>query len=146
MISIWQLDVLLDVIRHPKDHIIGWWGRFVVREGSSSGPRTAIWLRNGWRVLARGEAIRYGDEYLDFCCGGSGIWRRASADNYGQIIRHVDMPTYRRRVPRETASGATISPKWPKYGAPFDEPIDGPLSMDEGDMAAHLNAGGEGRP
>ena len=26
--------------------------------------------------------------------------------------------------------------KWPKYGAPFDEPI----SMDEGDVAAHLNS------
>jgi len=36
--------------------------------------------------------------------------------------------------------GGSASPKWPKYGAPFDEPIDGPLSMDEGDMAAHLNS------
>ena len=26
--------------------------------------------------------------------------------------------------------------RWPKYGAPFDEP----LSMDEGDVAAHLNS------
>jgi len=100
MISTWQLDVLLDVITHPQDHIIGWWGRFVIREGSSSGPRTAIWLRNGWRVLARGETIQTGDEFLEFNCGIGGIWRRARSGNYGQIIRHVDIPTYRRRVTR----------------------------------------------
>ena len=99
--SSWQRDVLLDIIRHPKDHIIGWWGRFVLREGTTE--RTAIWLRHGRRLLDHGETVQAGDEFLEFNCGKDSIWRRAQPDTFGQTIRHGDIPTYRRRIPAPNA-------------------------------------------
>jgi len=60
------------------------------------------------------------------------------------MYHDVDDATLLANAPADRAAVAdTVGPvvgasgsRWPKYGAPFDEP----LSMDEGDVAAHLNS------
>ena len=96
MISPSQIEILLDTLRHPKDHIIGWWGRFVRRDGSTH--HDAIWLRNGWRLMEKGEVVKPGDEFLAFNCAVGAIWRKACAGGHPWMISHTDMPTVRRRI------------------------------------------------
>jgi len=80
-------------------------------------------IRNNNIVLQFSDDIDaemvYGDitKKMGDCLPNAGAHRAAVADTVKSVVG---------------ASGS----RWPKYGAPVDEP----LSMDEGDVAAHLNS------
>lgn len=94
--STWQWEVLIDILISPKDHIIGWWGRFVCHFSYVDEP-TAIWLQHGYRLLNIGEAVQSGDEFLQHNCGEGGLWQKAGSEKFGMLIRHKGY-TYRRRI------------------------------------------------